>query len=139
MASPSRIPVEQQTMGAKRLTVAGSGRVNIADLWGFEGQTWRNNAACLTAPTDLFFPERGTPGEAVRDLCFQCPVRMDCLDYSVTTMQPAGWFGGHPLSGRKRIRGLLKRGVSLDRADAVALKEALTRMDRRKVNRENKR
>lgn len=94
----------------------------------FWDQLWRNEAACIDLPSDIFFPERGMLGENIRDICFSCPVRLDCLDYSVYSMPKFGWFGGHPESGRKKVRRLMRNGYDLETADAVVLGEALSKI-----------
>lgn len=103
--------------------------VDLMDLGiYFLGQEWRNDAACATVDTDLFFPERGIPGEKIRDLCFSCPVRLDCLEFSVTSMPKFGWFGGHPENGRRAVKRLVEGGVPLETADAIVLTTALKKM-----------
>jgi WhiB family redox-sensing transcriptional regulator len=54
------------------------------------------DAACATADPDLFFPrERNDPeiGEAKR-VCARCPVRDECLEYSLATKEEFGIWGG---------------------------------------------
>lgn len=98
----------------------------------FVGQEWRDYAACRDTPTDLFFPERGIPGEKIRDLCFSCPVRLDCLQDSVDTMPKFGWAGGHPKEGRTQVRALMREGLDLETADAMVLGDALEKVRQRK-------
>lgn len=100
----------------------------------FLQQEWRNHSLCNDpdeSPPD-FFPERGVPGEDIRDFCFMCPVRLQCLDYSVQTMPKFGWFGGHPEEGRRSVRRLVRKGSDLETADAVVLADALAKIRQRK-------
>lgn len=98
----------------------------------FAGQKWRNKAICIDIPHFVFFPERGVTGEQVRDICFSCPVRLECLQDSVDAMPKFGWQGGHPKEGRTKIRRLLNLGYDLETADAVVLSDALGKVRQRK-------
>lgn len=60
--------------------------------------TWQNHAACIGEPLSTFFPE-GPRQEAETDpraraLCSSCPVRTDCLDYSLALPEKYGRWGG---------------------------------------------
>lgn len=69
---------------------------------------WRDDAACLGVPTELFYARR--PGEVtlkkVKAICDSCPVREICLDTAmaeerrVGTGEPFGYRGGK--SARER-------------------------------------
>ncbi|MEU6540386.1 WhiB family transcriptional regulator [Streptomyces sp. NPDC047000] len=60
---------------------------------------WRELAECRYEDPDLFFPI-GTSGPALlqtrraRAVCGRCRVRGQCLDFALTTAQPAGVWGG---------------------------------------------
>ena len=60
-------------------------------------QPWMWEAACATsADPDLFFPrEQRDPrnGEAKR-VCAHCPVKSECLEYSLVTREEFGVWGG---------------------------------------------
>jgi len=103
-------------------------------VYNFDDQEWRLSAACRGLPTDLFFPPSGVSGEPIRDVCFSCPVRLDCLEYALVAEEPAGWFGGHPFYARQRILKLLAthRQMDLETADAIVIKESLVRMRNRR-------
>ena len=101
------------------------------DLY-FMGQEWRYSAACRDVPTELFFPDRGIPGEKIRDLCFSCPVRLECLEDSVDVMPKYGWVGGHPKEGRTKVRKLMREGYDLETADALVLADALEKVRQRR-------
>lgn len=103
-------------------------------LYDWADQPWREEASCNGVDPMLFFPERGQPGEEIRELCFQCPVRLDCLAYSVETMPKFGWYGGHPEDGRKQVRRLMRAnpGLTIDRADSIVLLDSIRRMNRKK-------
>lgn len=82
-------------------------------LYPDELPTWRDDAACLGMDPDLFFPPPGWYGaEEAKAICQGCPVRAECLDYAVTTVQKYGIWGGTNEQERQQIRkqrGLIVR------------------------------
>ena len=79
---------------------------------------WRDNAACLSADPELFFPV-GNTGPAVeqidraKSVCSRCPVTEYCLQYALDTNQDSGVWGG--LSEDER-RALKRRAARARRA-----------------------
>ena len=71
--------------------------------------TWRSNAICRDTDPDLFFPI-GTTGFALmqidraKEVCDQCPVKVDCLDYALETNQDSGIWGGTSEEERRTLR-----------------------------------
>ena len=65
-----------------------------------QDESWKQHAACRDIPTDMFFPARGESVTAVKQICAECPVRQECLDYSLNIPNCVGIWGG--LSGRER-------------------------------------
>lgn len=71
--------------------------------------SWRSLAVCRGTDPDLFFPV-GTTGNALvqiaraKDVCFECPVRIECLDYAIATNQDSGIWGGLDEEQRRAIR-----------------------------------
>ena len=63
---------------------------------------WRERAACLDYPADLFFgmddaessAERRTREDKAKSVCFTCQVRDECLEYALSTKEPYGIWGG---------------------------------------------
>lgn len=41
-------------------------------------EPWRESAACLEVPGDLFFPEKGEDANDARKICHTCPVIAEC-------------------------------------------------------------
>ena len=70
-----------------------------------EDQTWASRAACASAEPDALFV-RGAAQRSVRELCFSCPVRMECLADALDSQTSFGVWGG--LTERER-RALLRR------------------------------
>lgn len=68
---------------------------------------WQDNAACAGMDTTLFFPPdntggpregKGIPGEkdrvqAAKEVCSRCPVRQECLEYSIDLGCTGIWGG----------------------------------------------
>ena len=81
---------------------------------------WRERAACSNVDPDLFFPI-GTTGQALvqiaraKQVCGECPVRVDCLEYALETNQDSGIWGGLSEEERREIR----------RRNALAAKQRL--------------
>ena len=71
--------------------------------------TWRRDAICRDTDPDLFFPV-GTTGYALvqidraKEVCGECPVKVDCLDYALETNQDSGIWGGTSGEERRTLR-----------------------------------
>jgi WhiB family transcriptional regulator, redox-sensing transcriptional regulator len=75
--------------------------------------TWREEAACLSHPSILFFghddsepnAERRTREDRAKQVCSGCGVRTKCLEYALATREPYGiWGGMTELERRARLR-----------------------------------
>ena len=70
---------------------------------------WREGAVCRDTDPDRFFPA-GTTGIAVEQIdvakamCRSCPVRKQCLEFSMATNQEAGIWGGSTEDERRKMR-----------------------------------
>lgn len=71
----------------------------------FADQTWAARAACASSEPDALFV-RGAAQRNARELCFGCPVRMECLADALNSNTMFGVWGG--LTERER-RALLRR------------------------------
>lgn len=71
--------------------------------------SWRKAAICRDTDPDLFFPV-GTTGYALvqidkaKQVCGECPVQPDCLQYALDTNQDSGIWGGTSEEERRAIR-----------------------------------
>ncbi|MBI4882778.1 MAG: WhiB family transcriptional regulator [Actinobacteria bacterium] len=71
--------------------------------------SWRRDAICRDTDPDLFFPI-GTTGHALlqidraKQVCGECPVNVDCLEYALETNQDSGIWGGTSEEERRTIR-----------------------------------
>lgn len=80
---------------------------------------WRQRAACRDSDPHLFFPigdsgPAAAHAEAAKAVCRQCPVRVDCLEYALTSNQDAGVWGGATEEERRKLRR--QRRISGERA-----------------------
>jgi WhiB family redox-sensing transcriptional regulator len=70
---------------------------------------WRDDAACLHADPELFFPD-GAAGLALRQMdeakqiCRSCPVRQPCLTWALDQVIVSGVWGGTTEDERRALR-----------------------------------
>jgi WhiB family redox-sensing transcriptional regulator len=75
---------------------------------------WVELARCRDEDPDLFFPI-GTSEAATAQtehaitICRQCPVRPECLEWSLDSCQDAGVWGGFGEEDRRQIRRIRRR------------------------------
>lgn len=71
--------------------------------------SWRRSAICRDTDPELFFPI-GTTGQALLQIeraklvCDECPVKVECLEYAISTNQDTGVWGGTSEDERRQIR-----------------------------------
>jgi hypothetical protein len=92
------------------------------------GQSWRRPSLCSelvrdgTVPPDIFFAEDGTDAsETAASICFDCPVRQQCLKWACSAKQRHGIWGGLPASVRLQRVAAPSRGKPHDYASLVTL------------------
>jgi WhiB family redox-sensing transcriptional regulator len=79
---------------------------------------WRRDAICRDTDPELFFPV-GTTGyalvqiERAKQVCSECSVSRQCLDFALETNQDSGIWGGLTEEERRVIR---RRRVAAARA-----------------------
>ena len=70
---------------------------------------WRKQALCRDTDPELFFPI-GTTGQApsqiseAKNVCRECTVKKECLDFAIETNQDCGIWGGTSEDERRQIR-----------------------------------
>ncbi len=78
---------------------------------------WRDDAACIHADPDLFFPVSAT-GSALRQIdeakriCQSCPVRTPCLAWALEHGVAAGVWGGATEEERRAMPRSLMTNTS---------------------------
>jgi len=76
---------------------------------------WLHQAECLCEDPELFFP-RGTAVpyldqiNRAKAICSRCPVRAECLEWSLATRQDEGIWGGMTAEERRVLRQSRRRG-----------------------------
>jgi WhiB family redox-sensing transcriptional regulator len=94
-----------------------------------ERADWRDDAACLHANPDLFFPV-GTAGPALRQvdrakrICGTCPVRTPCLAWALDQGILSGVWGGTTEEERRAIRRASFRNGRNAKAEVGAFEHA---------------
>lgn len=65
---------------------------------------WQAKAKCLGVDPDLFFPERGASTSEAKEICKDCDVREECLEYALDNGERFGIWGGQSERERRRTR-----------------------------------
>ncbi len=83
--------------------------VGTSQLGRWNDGAWRLDAACATMDTLIFFPigETGpaTPQvQLAKKICASCPVREECLEFAIATIQNDGIWGGTTEDERRLIK-----------------------------------
>jgi WhiB family redox-sensing transcriptional regulator len=76
--------------------------------------TWIDRARCIGEDPELFFPIGPprlvtTQTARAKAVCRDCPVRDECLEWSLVTAQDAGVWGGLDEEERREIRRQRRR------------------------------
>lgn len=71
-----------------------------------------DQAACLKAEPETFFPENGGPVDEAKRICCHCPIRQECLEYALThsNENQHGVWGGLSARERKTLRAMAGMG-----------------------------
>jgi len=74
---------------------------------------WTDWAACRGESIQSFYSEPGISYADLRwrDLCFECPVRVDCLAEALRSGEQWGVWGGFTPNARRRLARLLEQGA----------------------------
>ncbi len=89
---------------------------------GAADYSWRDDAICRDTDPALFFPV-GTTGNALvqidraKEVCGECDVARECLDFALETTQDSGIWGGLTEEERRVIR---RKRVAAARAARAA-------------------
>lgn len=65
---------------------------------------WRENANCLDADPEIFFPIAGGNGLDAKKVCARCAVLDECLQYALQYQVEEGVWGGVSAVERERMR-----------------------------------
>jgi WhiB family redox-sensing transcriptional regulator len=67
-------------------------------------QDWRAEALCAQVDPDLFFAVGAREHREAKQVCRQCPVRMECLVHAMEAPIDHGIWGGMTERERRRFR-----------------------------------
>jgi WhiB family redox-sensing transcriptional regulator len=75
----------------------------------WDADEWRDRSLCRDSNPELFFPIGATGVaidqiEAAQDICHECPVTRECLEFALATNQEAGVWGGTTEEERRKLR-----------------------------------
>jgi WhiB family redox-sensing transcriptional regulator len=70
---------------------------------------WMDKAACKDMDREVFFPLTVAESLKARRVCYECPVRRECLEYAINDPYIYGVWGGLTEKQRRRVR-LNRRG-----------------------------
>ncbi len=66
-------------------------------------QPWMRLGLCRGRSPDIFFPSDGVGVERARQICAECPVKTECLEYALSYRIEHGVWGGASERERRRI------------------------------------
>jgi WhiB family transcriptional regulator, redox-sensing transcriptional regulator len=116
--APLVVTPQQPNSSLSLALVPGSSR-----LGRWDQADWRDTAACAGMDTLIFFPI-GETGPALptvelaKRVCASCPVREECLEFAIATIQNDGIWGGTTEDERRLIKRA--RRAAARRAAAAA-------------------
>lgn len=65
--------------------------------------TWMQDGYCRHYPPAAFFPSDGVGVDEARQICADCPVKAECLEYALVNRIDHGVWGGCSERERRRI------------------------------------
>lgn len=89
---------------------------SLSEYVAYFTEPWRKEALCIDQPALLFFPESSQSNLQGKRICEMCPVRLECLEYAVSTYQEFGIWGGTVGKERGQIRKMMARGEDIGEA-----------------------
>lgn len=82
--------------------------VRLFDAFEPHGSTeWQELALCAQTDPEAFFPERGGSVREAKNVCQQCEVRDECLQFALENDEQFGVWGGKSEHQRRKMK--LKR------------------------------
>jgi len=106
--------VRKQTPAAARAVA----RVMSAPSGAVLGM-WTRRALCAQEDPEVFFPPKGDTGIQAKQICAQCPVHLECLDYAIAADERHGIWGG--LNRAERLRARHSKEATRSRGREVRL------------------
>jgi WhiB family redox-sensing transcriptional regulator len=80
-------------------------------------EEWRKQANCLGKDINIFFAEKGDAGyqalQLVKELCDECIVNKECLNYALDNSISVGVYGGFTATQRRGLKRKRNNGIPL--------------------------
>jgi WhiB family redox-sensing transcriptional regulator len=70
-------------------------------------EPWMTHGLCIglgEKANKIFYPEGGASTREAKRICNECPVRQECLDYSLRGAEKFGVWGGLTERDRRRLK-----------------------------------
>ena len=67
-------------------------------------EPWQEQAVCAQVDPEIFFPDKGGSPRQAKQICAECPVRLQCLEFALEHNERHGVFGGLTERERQSIR-----------------------------------
>lgn len=71
----------------------GCAQKGASQVLGYSDQTWAAHAVCADTDPEVLFV-KGTAQRNVRKMCYECPVRLQCLADALESRAAFGVWGG---------------------------------------------
>lgn len=65
---------------------------------------WQEDALCAQTDPEAFFPEKGGSTREAKNVCAECTVRAECLQYALDNDERFGIWGGLSERERRKIK-----------------------------------
>lgn len=79
----------------------------------FHAPEWTEAALCAQADPEEWFADKGGTTRRAKQICADCPVRVECLTMALETDSQYGVFGGMSERDRRKIKKLDWRNLDL--------------------------
>ena len=66
-------------------------------------QAWSSQARCKGIDPEIFYPVSDDDADEAKSICTECPVRIACLEYAISSRERDGIWGGATERERRRI------------------------------------
>lgn len=77
-----------------------------------DDEDWRKQALCAQADPERWFPDKGGNPQPAKDICRQCPVQVQCLEYALSNIETFGIWGGLTAAESKSFRRQERRDIA---------------------------
>lgn len=95
-----------------------------------EQPEWREEAVCTETDPELFFPSSSSgSSRKVKEVCFSCPVREQCLQFALDNGERFGIWGGLSEMERRALKVPTVGSLRRDRVDPVLVQRAVAMVD----------